>query len=347
MAPLTRAVAAWLRARGVCLQRLAVLTAVLTVSVALAGLTWRATSGAALGGGALGAPAHDRHAATLTAEQLTRDLAADHERDLTRDVTGSTSADEADAAAEGAARPAASGIGGPALSAAAAGAVLLAGLVAARLVLRRSAKRDTGDDDAAVDDGPRERPQATPIDDPEPRDMTPLAPRPAVDNTSEPLTAAANPAAQPPPAVGMAPAASGEPSDWQPAKRVDARASGSGSGGSAVRVYEAHERLYERRVAPRIAYTAEGVLRTRQDAAPMTVLDLSETGLRCASTASALPKARDHVFATFDLGGEPVTIGGQVSWRKRGPDGTQLGLQFQRVSEEHSQLLRSVCFANA
>jgi hypothetical protein len=115
--------------------------------------------------------------------------------------------------------------------------------------------------------------------------------------------------------------------------------------------YAPVERLYERRAAPRIPYVQPGRMRWRDGEVAVSVLDLSESGLRCevraapGARAPSLPATAGYVKVTFPLSGEQVTLPAQVAWVRASPDGVQVGLQFLQLGVSEAQLLRATCLA--
>ncbi len=110
----------------------------------------------------------------------------------------------------------------------------------------------------------------------------------------------------------------------------------------------AGERLFERRAAPRVDYVHAAELHLRGRVLPITTLDLSESGLRCAAELSSgnpaeLPKARDFVRVVFPAAGIMVDVSAQVAWQRCVPDGRQLGLSFRGLSDGHLRAVRAAC----
>lgn len=341
----------WLRTHRSALECASLLTAVVVVSMSLSWLSWHATSAAreATGGGA--PPAAE---STLVAD-LTTSSVAERRSGAEPYTTRRQEHDGAETGrgAAGAGAPATSGVGGEMLSMAAVGAVLLAGLVVARLVLRRYRASAPDAEETAADTGDEHRP----ADRDEDRAADPDEHPADVPDDEE--------ASGPPDSAGEVPedpspdAAAAVP-DSDAGDRTDGPAASTGGGPrrtddypagqrylAEAPTYASRERVYERRAAPRVAYECDGHLRGRQQEAPVTVLDLSETGLRCRSSSTSVPKANDYVQVTFPLGGELVTLTGQVSWRRTTADGTDLGVHFQRLSEADSQRLRATCLQHA
>jgi hypothetical protein len=115
--------------------------------------------------------------------------------------------------------------------------------------------------------------------------------------------------------------------------------------------YAPVERLYERRAAPRIPYVQPGRMRWRDGEVALSVLDLSESGLRCevraapGARAPSLPATAAYVKVTFPLSGQQVTLPAQAAWVRASPDGVQVGLQFLQLGASEAQMLRATCLA--
>jgi hypothetical protein len=110
----------------------------------------------------------------------------------------------------------------------------------------------------------------------------------------------------------------------------------------------AGERLFERRAAPRVDYVHAAELHVRGRALPITILDLSESGLRCGAqpsscTPAELPKVLQFVRVVFPAAGIMLDVSAQVAWQRCVPDGRQLGLTFRALSEGHLRAIRAAC----
>lgn len=352
----TQAMRSWRRPRGTALRCAALLTVVAVASLSLAWLTWQASASARTWAGGAEPSGDDRRETSLVADDLTRSLVADRTR-----TTGTTTAAQTPPGGPGGeGGPAAPGIGGTVLSGTAVGAVLLAGLVAAFFILRRYRSKPAPAPDSALGDVQDTAPTAGPDDvEDSPGDgQASSARHPVEHDEGEPEDCSAGdlPVGDDASAAPDVPSAARPPVDRSPTSTPTPTAAvPSDTAGPSARTssrpepatYASRERIYERRVAPRIPFECEGRLEGRQNEASVTVLDLSGTGLRCRSFSSWLPKDRDYVQVTFPLDGEAVTLTGQVSWRRTSPEGTELGLQFLRLSELDTQRLRSVCLQSA
>lgn len=116
---------------------------------------------------------------------------------------------------------------------------------------------------------------------------------------------------------------------------------------------ETGQRLYERRAAVRVQYVAAGVLEHQGHRRSITVLDLSESGVRCLvesasdRRAPAAPANGEYVRVSFPVTSRTLNVKAQVAWRRAGNDGVQLGLSFVSPSAETAERIRDACFAAA
>lgn len=339
-----RVLATWLRRRRRRLECAAVLTALVALAMTVGWLGWQATGtfrdsrvDAAAGGG----PAPE---ATLVTD-LTTDWVAERRTGEEPYTTRRQPPDAAGTPGGGGdeALSATSGAGGLVASAGAVGAALLPCLAAAVVVLRRYRRAASGHPDA--DDGPPPVPEdwrAGPGEDlaaPEP------APEPVQVADEPPLS----PSPDAPSAVPQADAGTrvSEASPSAGGSRTTTTEPEAGERYATTPAYVSRERLFERRAARRIAYECDGRLRGRGSDSPVTLVDLSETGLRCGSSSSTLPKPTEFVVVTFTLDDGEITLTGQVSWRRATPEGHELGVQFQRVAQEDTERLRATCLRSA
>lgn len=109
------------------------------------------------------------------------------------------------------------------------------------------------------------------------------------------------------------------------------------------------QRVYERRKSGRIAFECAAVLQWRAGSSDVSVLDLSEMGLRCRLPAnlmpSAAPKPPQAVVFSFPIEGTTVDGAARIAWRRTTPDGVELGLEFTTVSDQARTVLRATCSA--
>lgn len=338
-----RVLATWLRRYRRPLECTALLTAIVALAMTVSWLSWQATervrerrADAAAGG----QPAE----ATLVTD-LTTDWIAERRTGAEPYTTRRRPSDAAGtpAGAGDGARSATPGAGGLLVSAGAVGAALVPCLVAAVVVLRRYRRDASVDLDA--DAGPRpvpEDPHVAQTEDLAAPESAMTSAQPADEPVLPPSTDA--PSAAPQADTGTRVS---EPSAVTTGTRRTTTAPQAGDRYGATPAYESRERLFERRAAQRVAYECDGRLRGRGSDSPMTVLDLSETGLRCASSSGGLPKPTEFVVVTFALDDGEITLTGQVSWRRATPEGHELGVQFQRVSPDDTERLRATCLRNA
>jgi hypothetical protein len=111
------------------------------------------------------------------------------------------------------------------------------------------------------------------------------------------------------------------------------------------------ERIFDRREARRIPYVQSAWMWSGDADGPVTVQDLSATGLRCAvprASASgqlSAPAIGARVRISFPLSGAPVELGADVRWRKRTATGAEVGLNFLDVAPTDQELIRQVVMA--
>ena len=335
-----RVLATWLRRCRPRLECTALLAALVALSMTVGWLSWQATG--TVRERRADAAAQEAQAAEATlVTDLTTDLVAER-RTGAEPYTTRRRPPDASGGPAGAGEPARSaspGAGGVLVSVGAVGAALLPCLLAALVVVRRY--RRAAGADAAADAG-----------------SPPVAEDRRValrEELSAPESEAA--AAQVPAEPLSTDASSAVPHADAGTSVSEASPSASGTRRTttpqvadrygATPAYASRERVFERRAAPRIAYECDGRLHGRQSDSPITVVDLSETGLRCRSSSSTLPKPTEFVVVTFALDDGEITLTGQVSWRRANPEGHEVGVQFQRLSPEDTARLRATCLQTA
>lgn len=250
-----------------------------------------------------------------------------------------------------------SAIPGPALAAASAGAALVAGGIAGTVVIRRYRRpRDaqeapeaawTADPDRAADDD-QVAARRDPVSHRDEEDSRPeqTAGQLGLETEFDHLTPAVH--LREAPAEGSVGSGQVEPAS----RRAGAGVAGTGHQPTAVagsRVQEAGQRVFENRKAPRIPFDGPGQLQWRAGASEVSILDLSEIGLRCrfpaAVTPGTAPKAPQTVVLAFAVEGRLVDVTGRVAWRKTTSEGIDVGLEFTAMSDDDRQLLRHTCAA--
>jgi hypothetical protein len=108
------------------------------------------------------------------------------------------------------------------------------------------------------------------------------------------------------------------------------------------------QRLYERRTTPRVEYVADATIHLPTAALPITVLDISEAGLRCQfpqSTGTTPPANGDYVRVTFPADTATVNVKAQVAWRRGASDHLQLGVSFVGLAPGDRDQVRRVVSA--
>lgn len=110
--------------------------------------------------------------------------------------------------------------------------------------------------------------------------------------------------------------------------------------------YDSGQRIFERRQLPRVAVCFKGVLQHKDVEWAVTVLDLSESGLRCrlddAGTRQP-PKSRDDVRLAFRANGQMIPIRGQVAWRRHDEQGYEVGVAFVTPPGPVAEQLTNLC----
>jgi hypothetical protein len=111
------------------------------------------------------------------------------------------------------------------------------------------------------------------------------------------------------------------------------------------------ERIFDRREARRISYVQSAWMWWKDANGPVTVKDLSATGLRCelpgASAAGQVsaPAIGASVRIFFPLGGATAKIGAVVRWRKSIPGAMEVGLHFVDVQAADEERIRQALMA--
>jgi hypothetical protein len=108
------------------------------------------------------------------------------------------------------------------------------------------------------------------------------------------------------------------------------------------------QRLYERRTTPRVEYVVDATIHLPAAALSITVLDISETGLRCQlpqRTGTVPPANGDYVRVTFPADTATLNVKAQVAWRRGVEDNCQLGVSFVGLSLRDRDQVRQVVSA--
>lgn len=110
------------------------------------------------------------------------------------------------------------------------------------------------------------------------------------------------------------------------------------------------QRLYERRATPRVDYVVEAIIELPDARLPVTVLDLSETGVRCQ--VPQLPPAvrlsnGDYLRVAFPAGSSVVNAKARVAWRRSNNENLQVGLTFVGLSPQDRSCVRAVVAAQS
>lgn len=110
----------------------------------------------------------------------------------------------------------------------------------------------------------------------------------------------------------------------------------------------ARERIFDRRVSRRVPYVKPAWLWWAELNAPVTIQDLSLTGLRCllgapaGGAAPAAPALAHQVRVFFPVNGSTMKAGGRVQWREHTPQGIQMGVEFVDLSPEDVAAVRQL-----
>jgi hypothetical protein len=115
----------------------------------------------------------------------------------------------------------------------------------------------------------------------------------------------------------------------------------------------ARERIFDRRVSRRLPYTQPAWLWWADQNAPVTVQDVSLTGLRCLLSMSAgapalpAPPLGEAVRIFFPVSGTTVKAAAQLQWREQTATGLQMGLEFVDLPLPARELLRELLLAES
>jgi hypothetical protein len=142
------------------------------------------------------------------------------------------------------------------------------------------------------------------------------------------------------------PAASAVSSSWPV---LDSGPAGSSVGLAADAT--ARQRIFDRRASRRIAYVQPAWMWWGEQNGPVTVQDLSATGLRCrlagasGAEAAGAPSLGDLVRVYFPAGGSTVKAAARVQWKEHTTEGAMLGVEFVNLDPADLDRLREVVFA--
>lgn len=110
----------------------------------------------------------------------------------------------------------------------------------------------------------------------------------------------------------------------------------------------ARERIFDRRVSRRVPYIKSAWLWWAELNAPVTIQDLSLTGLRCllgqpaGAAAPVAPALADQVRVFFPVNGSTIKAGARVQWREHTPQGIQMGLEFVDLPSDDLAAVRQL-----
>jgi hypothetical protein len=109
----------------------------------------------------------------------------------------------------------------------------------------------------------------------------------------------------------------------------------------------ARERIFDRRAARRVSYVQPAWLWWGERNAPVTVQDLSLTGLRFLFTGSSEPSVQapglgDRVRVFFPVSGSTVKAAAKVLWKEHTPQGMQMGVEFDDLPADDAARLRQL-----
>lgn len=113
----------------------------------------------------------------------------------------------------------------------------------------------------------------------------------------------------------------------------------------------ARERIFDRRATRQVPYVQPAWMWWAEQNAPVTVQDLSVTGLRClfgsapGTTAPPAPALGDDVRIFFPVGGSTVKVNTRVQWKEYTPQGTEMGVEFVDLSQEDAVAIRTYAAA--
>ena len=111
------------------------------------------------------------------------------------------------------------------------------------------------------------------------------------------------------------------------------------------------ERIFDRRVARRVAYEQQGWLWWGTANAPVTVQDLSATGLRCrllltpGVTPLEAPAVGEQLRVFFPASNDTAKVSALVRWRDRVESGVEVGLEFVELTARDEELVRQALLA--
>jgi hypothetical protein len=147
------------------------------------------------------------------------------------------------------------------------------------------------------------------------------------------------------------------PSSTVPAEKPAARAAAGWPVGSAEPVEPAgygladeeaaRERIFDRRAARRMPYVQPAWLWWGERNAPVTVQDLSLTGLRFLFGGPSEPSVQapglgDLVRVFFPVSGSTVKAAAKVLWKEHTPQGMQMGVDFDELPADDVARLREL-----
>lgn len=111
------------------------------------------------------------------------------------------------------------------------------------------------------------------------------------------------------------------------------------------------ERIFDRRVSRRLPYVQPGWLWWADQNTPVTVQELSLSGLRCllsvppGGAAVDIPSLGDSVRIFFPVNGTTVKAAGHLQLKEQTAAGLQMGLEFVDLPETDAELLRQLLLA--
>lgn len=117
--------------------------------------------------------------------------------------------------------------------------------------------------------------------------------------------------------------------------------------------YVPGQRIFEQRKAPRVEVCFDGVLQHTTTEWSITVLDLSEDGMRVrlhedpGGARVRPPKGLDRIRAAFSDAGRLVPVTGQVAWRRYEEGHCLMGVQFGALPPPVLEMVRAICLAEA
>jgi hypothetical protein len=109
----------------------------------------------------------------------------------------------------------------------------------------------------------------------------------------------------------------------------------------------ARERIFDRRAARRVSYVQPAWLWWGERNAPVTVQDLSLTGLRFlfsgpSGSSVQAPGLGDPVRVFFPVSGSTVKAAAKVLWKEQTPQGMQMGVDFDDLPADDVARLREL-----